>query len=45
MTEHLASVQAWLDTRADEMAELVTIDIQNPPGRGICGEMRRCAAV
>src|SRR6478735_3902168 len=38
-----AQVQAWLEPRADEMAalleELVAIDSENPPGRGLgrCG--------
>ena len=36
---------AWLDARADEMAELVmrlvAIDTENPPGRGL----RECGAV
>ena len=38
-----AEVQAWLESRADEMAalleELVAIDTENPPGRGLgrCG--------
>jgi len=41
--DRAAEVQAWLDARADEMAslvmELVAIDTQNPPGRGLgrCG--------
>jgi acetylornithine deacetylase/succinyl-diaminopimelate desuccinylase family protein len=43
MTNHVADVQKWLDARADEMAELVTmlvaIDTVNPPGRNF----RRCA--
>jgi succinyl-diaminopimelate desuccinylase len=42
-----AAVQAWLESRADEMAalleELVTIDTENPPGRGLgrCGRVLR----
>jgi succinyl-diaminopimelate desuccinylase len=40
-----ASVQAWLEPRADAMAgllqELVAVNTENPPGRGL----RRCAAV
>lgn len=39
-----AQVQAWLEPRADEMAtlleELVAMDTENPPGRGL----GRCAA-
>jgi succinyl-diaminopimelate desuccinylase len=40
-----AEVQAWLETRADEMAtlleELVSVDTENPPGRrlGQCGRL------
>ncbi len=40
-----AEVQAWLEPRADEMAalleELVAIDTENPPGRGLgrCGRV------
>jgi succinyl-diaminopimelate desuccinylase len=41
--DRAAAVQAWLESRADEMAvlleELVAIDTENPPGRGLgrCG--------
>src|SRR6478735_6378698 len=44
-----AQVQAWLEPRADEMAalleELVGIDTENPPGRGLgrCGRALRDA--
>jgi succinyl-diaminopimelate desuccinylase len=44
-----AEVQHWLDERADEMAalieELVAIDTENPPGRGLgaCGRALRDA--
>ena len=35
--DRAAEVQAWLEPRADEMAdvlaELVAIDTENPPGR------------
>lgn len=45
MTEHATDVRAWLDHRADEMAELldalVRIPTENPPGR----ELGRCAGV
>ena len=43
MSHSAAEVQAWLEPRADEMAalleELVAIDTENPPGRGLgrCG--------
>ena len=41
-------VQAWLEPRADEMAELleqlVAIDTENPPGRGL-GRCGRCCAL
>ena len=50
MTDRAASeVQAWLEPRADEMAqlleELVAIDTENPPGRqlGRCGRLLRDA--
>jgi succinyl-diaminopimelate desuccinylase len=42
---HTSDVQAWLEPRADEMValvqELVAIDTQNPPGRGLghCGRV------
>lgn len=43
MTEEHAAVRAWLDRRADEMAELlcdlVAVPTENPPGR----ELGRCA--
>ena len=45
--ERAAEVQAWLAPRADEMAalveELVAIDTENPPGRGLgrCGRALR----
>jgi acetylornithine deacetylase/succinyl-diaminopimelate desuccinylase-like protein len=41
--DRAADVQAWLESRADEMAalleQLVAIDTENPPGRGLgrCG--------
>jgi succinyl-diaminopimelate desuccinylase len=42
---HSADVRAWIDSRADEMAELVeelvAIDTENPPGRNL----RTCAGV
>jgi succinyl-diaminopimelate desuccinylase len=44
-----ADVQAWLESRSDEMAalleELVAIDTGNPPGRGLgrCGRVLRDA--
>jgi succinyl-diaminopimelate desuccinylase len=49
MMDRAAEVQAWLDSRADEMAELleqlVAIDTENPPGRGLgrCGRFLRDA--
>ena len=45
--DRAADVQAWLEPRADEMAvlveELVAIDTENPPGRGLgrCGRLMR----
>lgn len=43
--DRAAELQAWLEPRADEMAalleELVAIDTENPPGRGL----GRCARV
>ena len=42
--DRAAEVLTWLERRADEMAalleELVAIDTENPPGRGLgrCGE-------
>jgi succinyl-diaminopimelate desuccinylase len=47
--DHAAEVQGWLEARADEMAalveELVAIDTENPPGRGLgtCGRALRDA--
>ncbi|MEO3806249.1 M20/M25/M40 family metallo-hydrolase [Nonomuraea sp. B1E8] len=45
MTNQAAQVEAWLDERAGEMADLlerlVAVDSENPPGR----ELRRCAGV
>ena len=47
--DRAADVQAWLEPRADEMAallqELVAIDTENPPGRGLgrCGRALRDA--
>jgi succinyl-diaminopimelate desuccinylase len=47
--DRAAEVQAWLAPRADEMAalleELVAIDTENPPGRGLgrCGRALRDA--
>ncbi|MFI6031978.1 M20/M25/M40 family metallo-hydrolase [Amycolatopsis magusensis] len=45
MTDHAAAVRAWLEPRAEEMAELlvrlVAVDSENPPGRGL----GRCAQV
>ena len=44
-----AAAEAWLEPRADEMAELleglVAIDTENPPGRGLgrCGRVLRDA--
>jgi succinyl-diaminopimelate desuccinylase len=43
--DRAAEVQAWLESRADEMAalleQLVAIDTENPPGRGLgrCGRV------
>jgi succinyl-diaminopimelate desuccinylase len=43
----VSDLQAWLESRANEMAalveELVAADTENPPGRGLgrCGEMLR----
>lgn len=47
--DRAAAVQAWLEPRADEMAELVeelvAVDTENPPGRGLgaCGRLLRDA--
>jgi len=47
MTDHTTEVQAWIDERADAMAELlirlVACDTENPPGRGMieCAEVLR----
>lgn len=47
--ERAAEVQAWLAPHADEMAalleDLVAIDSENPPGRGLgrCGRLLRDA--
>ncbi|TDC03847.1 M20/M25/M40 family metallo-hydrolase [Nonomuraea longispora] len=45
MTNQAAQVEAWLDERAGEMADLlerlVAVDSENPPGR----ELRRCVGV
>jgi acetylornithine deacetylase/succinyl-diaminopimelate desuccinylase-like protein len=45
MTQLTTPVQAWIDSRADDMAglveRLVAVDTENPPGRGL-GE---CAAL
>jgi succinyl-diaminopimelate desuccinylase len=47
--DRAAEVQAWLEPRADEMAalleELVAVDTENPPGRGLgrCGRLLRDA--
>jgi succinyl-diaminopimelate desuccinylase len=47
--DRTTEVLAWLERRADEMAalleELVAIDTENPPGRGLdrCGEVLRDA--
>jgi succinyl-diaminopimelate desuccinylase len=45
MPNHVADVKAWLEPRADEMAELLTrlvaVDSENPPGRAL----GRCAHV
>ena len=39
-------MRAWLESRAEEMAglleELIAVDTENPPGRGL-GSVRRCA--
>src|SRR5437899_2481654 len=49
MMDLAAEVQAWLEPRADEMAELlqelVAVDTENPPGRelGACGGVLRDA--
>lgn len=55
MTERAATdageVRSWLESRAEEMAELVeslvAIDSENPPGRGLgrCGRLLREAMV
>jgi acetylornithine deacetylase/succinyl-diaminopimelate desuccinylase-like protein len=45
MIDRATDVQAWLEPRADEMAalleELVAVDTENPPGRGLraCGRV------
>jgi acetylornithine deacetylase/succinyl-diaminopimelate desuccinylase-like protein len=45
----LTELQAWFEPRADEMAalveELVAVDTENPPGRGLgrCGALLRHA--
>ncbi len=45
--DRAAEVQAWIESRADEMAtllvDLVAIDSENPPGRGLgrCGRLLR----
>ena len=47
--DRAADVQAWLEPRADEMAalleELVAVDTENPPGRGLgrCGRLLHAA--
>ena len=47
MTDHATEVQAWIDERADEMAELlirlVACETENPPGRGLaeCADVLR----
>ncbi len=47
MTDRAAEILAWLEPRADEMAalveELVAVDTENPPGRGLgrCGRVLR----
>jgi len=47
MTEHAAQVQAWIDHRAEQMADLlirlVACETENPPGRGLaeCAEVLR----
>ena len=49
MTDHTRELQAWLERRAEQMAslleELVAIDTENPPGRGLgrCGLVLRDA--
>lgn len=49
LMERAATVRAWLEPHADEMAalleELVAIDSENPPGRGLgrCGRLLRDA--
>ena len=49
--ERRADVQAWLESRSDEMAELlqelIAIDTENPPGRGLgeCGRALRDALI
>jgi succinyl-diaminopimelate desuccinylase len=49
MATRVTTVQAWLDARGDEMAalveELVAVDTENPPGRGLgrCGRLLRDA--
>ena len=51
MIDGVDEVQGWLEPRADEMAglleELVAIDTENPPGRGLgaCGALLRDAIV
>jgi succinyl-diaminopimelate desuccinylase len=50
VTDRAAGVRAWLEPRADEMAELlvelVAASTENPPGRGLgaCGRLLRDAA-
>ncbi len=45
MTDRVPEIQGWLEPRADEMAalaeELVAVDTENPPGRGLgrCGRI------
>jgi succinyl-diaminopimelate desuccinylase len=47
MTARATNVRAWIDERADEMAELlvrlVACETENPPGRGLaeCAEVLR----
>jgi succinyl-diaminopimelate desuccinylase len=49
VTDRLAPIAAWLEPRAEEMAalveELVAVDTENPPGRGLgrCGRILRDA--
>lgn len=49
MVEGADQIQAWLESRADEMAglleKLVAVDTENPPGRGlgVCGSVLRDA--